>query len=514
MKWISQAEKMREADRYAMEELHIPGILLMEAAARSVVERLKQRLQKDQRVLVLCGTGNNGGDGFAIARMLKTSGISVKVFFGGDPALLTGDAKTNYELLAAYQISVLTQQPASELIKLAEQSDWIVDAVFGTGLDREIQGVWVEVISYINQLHRSGKIKVIAVDVPSGVHADSGAVLGCAVEADETVTFCNIKQGQLLFPGRDYVGRLTVADIGMPEAVPGLRNTGSFMLEKEDVHTLLPGRQSRSHKGLYGHLLVVAGSKSMTGAAVLSSRAAYKMGTGLVNVAIPRAAVSVLQMSVPEAITTPYEEEGIQVVSKQLLRSSAVLIGPGLSQEPYAGRLLQEILSKIPKEQPLVLDADALNWLAGEEELAELVRGRGGNTILTPHMGEASRLLHQEVQEIMEHPLEAVHLLQETYQSIAVLKDAVTLVCGMDGTVFYNSTGNNGMSTAGSGDVLAGMISGLCAQHVPVFEAAYSGVYLHGAAGDLAKVEHGVYGMTASDIASHIDLEKMIANIQ
>ena len=509
MKWIVPIETMREADRYCMEKLQIPGLILMETAARSVVNQMMKSCRKGERVLVICGTGNNGGDGFAIARMLKIQGLSVRVYLTGEPSLLTGDARTNYEMLSAYQISVLTPNQASVLEKMIDQADWVVDAMFGTGLDREIRGLSDQIIHYINKVHRKGHIKVIAVDIPSGIHGNTGQVLGCAVEADETVTFCRLKPGLVLFPGRDYAGKVTVSDIGIPDSIPPLKDAMLFMMEAADVPNLLPSRVSRSHKGLYGCLFSLSGSRAMTGAAILSGRSAYKMGTGLVDIAIPEEAASVIQVSLPEAITTPYREGAWEPLIEKAVRATAVLAGPGLSRLPYVGDMLRAVFAAVPTETPLILDADALNWLSQDQQLAEIIRKRNGNTILTPHLGEASRLLKISVAEIMKQPMKAVQALQEQYQSVAVLKDAMTMVCALEGQIFFNNTGNNGMSTAGSGDVLAGMIAGLCAQGIPVFQAAYAGVYLHGAAGDLAKQKHGVYGMTASDIADHIHLEKI-----
>ncbi len=509
MKWIVPVENMREADKYCIEKLQVPGIILMEAAARSVVDEMVKSCRKDQKILVICGTGNNGGDGFAIARMLKIKGYSVRIFLAGSPWMLSGDAKINFDMLSAYQISVLTQDQASVLEGIINQSDWVVDAMFGTGLDREVAGLNDQIIKYVNKVHARGNLKVMAVDIPSGIAGNNGQVLGCAIEADETVTFCRLKPGLVLFPGKDYAGKVTVADIGIPDTVPSLKDASQFMLDSEDAADLVPQRVSRSHKGLYGQLLSVAGSRSMPGAAVLSGKSAYKMGTGLVNVAIPKEAAMVVLTSLPEAVTTPYTEGEWDWIEQKAKTVSAVLVGPGLSQETYVEEMLYKLFRAVPLQTPMVLDADALNWIAKEKGLAEMVRARKGNTILTPHLGEASRLLKWSVPEIMQHPVEAAKAIRDQYDSVAVLKDAMTLVCAPDGKIFYNNTGNNGMSTAGSGDVLAGMIAGLCAQGFPVFKAAYAGVYLHGAAGDLAKEVYGTHGMTASNIAEQIHLDKI-----
>ena len=509
MKWIVPVENMREADQYCIEKLQVPGIILMEAAARSVVDKLVEQCRKEDKILVICGTGNNGGDGFAIARMLKIKGYAVRVFLAGSAWMLSGDAKTNFDMLSSYQISVLTQDQALALEGIINQSDWVVDAMFGTGLDREVSGLYDQIIKYVNKVHDRGNLKVMAVDIPSGIAGNSGQIMGCAIEADETVTFCRLKPGLVLFPGKDYAGKVTVTDIGIPDTVPSLKDAYQFMLDPEDVKQLIPQRVSRSHKGLYGQLLSVSGSRSMPGAALLSAKSAYKMGTGLVNVAIPKETAMVVLTGLPEAVTTPYSEGNWEWIEQKVRMATAVLVGPGLSQEPYVEELLYKLFAIVPKEVPMVLDADALNWIAKEKGLADLIRARKGNTILTPHLGEASRLLKWSVPEIMKHPVEAVTAIRDQYESVAVLKDAMTLVCAPDGKIFYNNTGNNGMSTAGSGDVLAGMIAGLCAQGFEVFKAAYAGVYLHGAAGDRARDIYGTHGMTASNIAEQIHMEQI-----
>lgn len=509
MKWIVPVENMREADQYCIEKLQVPGIILMEAAARSVVDKLVEQCRKEDKILVICGTGNNGGDGFAIARMLKIKGYAVRVFLAGSAWMLSGDAKTNFDMLSSYQISVLTQDQALALEGIINQSDWVVDAMFGTGLDREVSGLYDQIIKYVNKVHDRGNLKVMAVDIPSGIAGNSGQIMGCAIEADETVTFCRLKPGLVLFPGKDYAGKVTVTDIGIPDTVPSLKDAYQFMLDPEDVKQLIPQRVSRSHKGLYGQLLSVSGSRSMPGAALLSAKSAYKMGTGLVNVAIPKETAMVVLTGLPEAVTTPYSEGDWEWIEQKVRMATAVLVGPGLSQEPYVEELLYKLFTIVPKEVPMVLDADALNWIAKEKGLADLIRARKGNTILTPHLGEASRLLKWSVPEIMQHPVEAVTAIRDQYESVAVLKDAMTLVCAPDGKIFYNNTGNNGMSTAGSGDVLAGMIAGLCAQGFEVFKAAYAGVYLHGAAGDRARDIYGTHGMTASNIAEQIHMEQI-----
>jgi len=511
MKKISRAEALREADAYTINHLKVPGLLLMECAAGKVVERLKTLASKKDDILVLCGTGNNAGDGFACARMLKSEGYQVRVFFLGSRDKLKDDAKVNFDMLSGYQVSVLSMDQASAFSQLAKETEWVVDALFGIGLNREVKGMVAQTIEKVNELHDAGKLKVLAIDVPSGIDANTGKVFGCAVKADETVTFSRMKPGLLLYPGREYAGNVTVENIGIPEYVPSLSDCREFQLEDADLRKMIPQRASRSHKGLYGRLFLAAGSETMMGACVFAGEAAYRVGTGLVQACVPEQAKSVLMMELPEAVTMPYDEEGpFDFLEDALQNVSACVAGPGLSKKLYAGNLLKAILTYLPKYTPLLLDADALNLIAEEEELKALVRDRGGNTVLTPHMGEASRLSKMPIAEIMANPVGYAEMIGNEYNAVVVLKDAVTIVRSLDGRLFYNSTGNNGMSTAGSGDVLSGMIGGLLAEGMKPFEAACCGVYAHGKAGDFAREERGAYSMTASDILSHIHMEKII----
>lgn len=514
MKWISTVQDMRETDLYANRQLHIPTLLLMEQAALSVAERLMSLCQKDDDILILCGSGGNGGDGFALARLLKEKGYNVRVFFVGDPARLRGAALVNYQMLPGYQISVLTMDQASAFHHLAEQSEWVVDALLGTGLNRHCDGMMAQIIHLVNQLKDEKHFKVLSIDIPSGIQADTGKVMGEAIRADETVALCHLKRGHLLYPGRDYAGRVSVGGIGIPQTIPSLQKASAFLLEDQDMAYLLPKRKSRSHKGLYGKLLILAGSPAMPGALSLASRSAYKMGVGLVKAAADPSVLSILQGQLPEAVGCPLSGD-LSEKTKALLAAleegpSAVCAGPGLGQGEEARALLAALFEKLSPQTPLIIDADALNLLAIDESLRELVRRRDGQTILTPHMGEASRLLGKEIADIMADPEKAVYELADTFRAIAVLKDAMTLVCNRDHQLFFNTTGNNGMSTAGSGDVLLGMIGGLVAQRQPLFEAACCGVYLHGRFGDLSREAKGAYGMLASDIIDHINIDAVL----
>lgn len=522
MKKVCTGMAMRDTDRFAMDVMKIPGLLLMESAARAVSDAIIRRARKKDRILVLCGSGNNGGDGFAAARMLKQAGFVVKVFCTSDADQLKGDAKINYSMLASYKIPVIRPDQVYVLESMIAQTDWILDAFFGTGLERDIEGIVRQLIHHVNHVHEDEGVKVVAVDIPSGIHADNGMVMGCAVRADLTVTFAQMKAGLLLYPGRDYAGEVLVADIGIPAGIPALEQTKWFTLEQQDIAAMLPKRYNRSHKGSYGRLLVAAGSKNMTGAAVLSATAAYKMGTGLVDMVLPKDIRTVVESIIPEVVITPYgvikenvdhgsrvEEQDLATIREMIAISSAVLMGPGWSQVSYVMELMNMMLDAVPAHIPMILDADALNLLAGSDLMQEKLLQRGGHTILTPHLGEASRLLKKPVSEIAARPIEAVSQLTEKYNACVALKDAMTLVASPDGQIYFNQSGNHGMATAGSGDVLAGIISGLAAQGLSTYKAAYLGVYLHGVAGDRAAAISGRYALTASDICRGIHLETM-----
>ena len=425
-------------------------------------------------------------------------------------------------MLSAYKIPLIRPDQVYVLENMIIQSDWIVDSFFGIGLTRNVEGIVRQLILRVNEAHDKNGVHVVSVDIPSGIHPDNGKVMGCAVHADVTVTFSTLKAGLLLYPGRDYAGQIIVANIGIPSGIPPLERTKWFTIDQEDAAELLPHRYRRSHKGTYGRLVVAAGCKNMTGAAALSAKAAYRVGTGLVDVMIPKTVRSVIQSLLPEAIITPYEiirenvdhgsmvdPQDLGTVRESIAIASAVLMGPGWSQVPYVVELMGHILDTIPEEMPIVLDADALNILSSHEELAQKVRDHGGRTILTPHLGEASRLLKRPVSEIAEDPVTAVQDLVERFNASVALKDAMTLVGSPDGRLYFNRTGNHGMATAGSGDVLAGVIGGLAAEGLEPFEAAYLGVYLHGAAGDQEALIKGQYGLTASDILDGIHVEKL-----
>ncbi len=483
MHYLVNAKEMKECDRVTIREFSVPSLVLMERAALTVVEELSTGEFCLDNVLVVCGSGNNGGDGFAIARLLYQEKIPVRVLFPGREESLTEETKIQKKICENYGINICSNCEIHEYT-------CIVDAIFGVGLSREIKGHYQEMIEKINA---SGK-DVLAVDIPSGVSADTGAVLGIAVQAKKTVTFAFGKVGQFLHPGADCCGRVVIRQIGITEeSFKGNFPRCSCMDETDLCH--LPMRKADSHKGTYGKTLLIAGQHNMAGAACLSGEAAYRTGTGLVQILTEECNRIIVQSCLPEAILSTYESDHFKIDLEKLLHwSTAIGIGPGFGKDSLKNHLLQEILEKA--DCPLVLDADALNMIA--EDPNPLLYCKQP-VIITPHIMEMSRLTGLSVGEIKANPMETSIQFSKTYHVICVLKDARTIIT--DGThVCINTTGTNGMATGGSGDVLTGIITGLLAQGMEAFTAAKIGVWIHGKAGELAAESCGNRSTLAKDL--------------
>lgn len=499
---IVTAAEMRTIDRRAIEEYGIPGIVLMENAGLRIVEIIRDHFPRG-RVLVLAGRGNNGGDGLVVARHLCRE-RDVSVWLAAHPYAYQGDALTNLTILQriGHPVRIMDGEASfQDLEKDLSDSALVVDALLGTGISREVDPLFSAVIRLIN----SKKAAVLSVDIPSGVCADSGRILGEAVRASLTVTFALPKRGLLLFPGAGVTGRLEVVDIGIPaQLLTGYRLR---LLTAAAAYEMLPRRLPDGHKGTFGSVLLVAGSPGMTGAAVLAARAALRGGAGLVTVALPAGIQPVVAAQVPEALTLALPENKAGCLSQEAVHPlcekwrvyDAVAIGPGLSQDNDAVPVLQSFLQECLL--PVVMDADALNLLAKHPEL---LKDRSAETIITPHPGEAARLLNCSVQKVQEDRLQAAWSLAQCYSCTVVLKGAHTVIAGSDEIIFLNVTGNSGMATAGSGDVLTGLIASLLAQGLAAYEAARLAVYLHGLAGDLAAAKKGEAGLLAGDITEHL----------
>lgn len=496
---VAKSAQMLEIDKKTIEDYKIPGILLMEHAAMKVVESVPKGLTNGA---VICGTGNNGGDGLAVARLLACQGHSVSVVVVGDYNNFKADARTMYEALEKLPVEVtwFYDETYEKVEKLLKSSQYIIDAVFGIGCSRAIKGDYHKLISYAN----ASQAYVVSVDIPSGINSDNGKIMGVHIEADVAVTFTLPKLGNLLYPGALAAKQLKVVDIGIPQAV---LEQYAFTYETLDRTTLMymPGRHPVSHKMSYGRLLVIAGSKGMSGAASLAARSAYRSGAGLVQVVTHESCKPELQTTVPEAIVTSYADdfESLQAVMDELALHiddyDGILIGPGLSTSEASARWLEFALSQ--PSLPVVIDADGLNLLARNLEMLEEVTVP---LVLTPHIGEMARLTGYPGSAVLENTVEFAQAFSKSHNLVVVLKSGRTVVTGPDGACCINVCGNDGMATAGSGDVLGGIIVGMIGQGLGPFRGACVGVALHSAAGDEAAAELSRYSVMAGDIIEYI----------
>ena len=507
---ILNGEQMRNLDRIAIEEYGIPGIILMENAGICVMEEIIKILNEsnNKEVLIICGKGNNGGDGFVVARHLHRMKIPTKVCIIGEPSLIKGDSKINLEIIKRLHMDIFLIKGDHDLQKLHRSLDectLVVDGLFGTGLHREIEGIAKKVIDFMNQ---SKKI-ILSIDIPSGISADNGRVMGIAVKAHKTVAFQLPKIGNINHPGADYGGDLIIKDIGIPDVAIMEMKTSLSLITKEDVEKILPPRQNDTHKGTYGKAYLIAGSIGMTGAAILTSEAVLRSGAGLLKVAIPQSLNGIMETRLTEAITIPLPElkkgvvglSDIEKIITTMKEMDVIALGPGSGQN----RELEEVVRNIIERTvtPMVIDADGLNALAHRPELLMQFRS---SVVITPHVGEMARLTNLEKSYIHDNRIEVAKEYASKWKVIIVLKGAVTVVAGPEGQTFINITGNPGMATPGSGDVLTGIITGFIAQGIEPLKAAIAAVYIHGAAGDRAAAKMGQYGMIAGDIVKELPL--------
>jgi hydroxyethylthiazole kinase-like uncharacterized protein yjeF len=501
---LATAEEMRRIDAAAIEKYALPGIVLMENAGRQVTEAVREMLLEDPaaHVLIVCGKGNNGGDGLVVARHLANQGVHVQVALLADARELTGDAATNLRMAQNLGVRITENADESAVRMMTERADLIVDAVLGTGITGEVHGVSSGAIDAINR----SRARVIAVDIPSGVKADTGTVAGRAVRADMTVTFGLPKLGLVQYPGRELCGELRVADISLPHPLLVSDALKAELVDADLAEVLLPERFPAMHKGDAGRALVVAGSVGMTGAAALCARAATRAGAGLVTLACPASLNDILEVKCTEAMTVPMPEtpqrsldaSAQREVLERASRSDAVALGPGLSQNPGTAEFVRSTVKAIPV--PLVLDADGLNCLGGD---LRLLLDRQAGTVLTPHPGELARLLGTTPESIEEDRVAAARRAARTARSVVVLKGAATIIAEPEGYVWVNTTGNCGMASGGMGDVLTGVLLAFLAGGAEPVAAAVAAVYYHGLAADLA-AETGARGLLASDVVERL----------
>lgn len=491
MRYLPTGTWMQQADADTIHDIGIPSMVLMEHAAIKTIETMKEEQIDTSRVLVACGSGNNGGDGFAIARLLHQEGKFAAVVFVGNESSLTEESMQQFQIVKNLGIPVY-----SRISDVNGLFTVVIDAVFGVGLNREVSGKYAAAIEELNAM--SGK--KIAVDIPSGISSFTGEVLGCAFRADLTVSFQCEKLGTVFFPGAKYAGNVKVVDIGIDTGLFENIKEVAYTLEETDLAKRIPERKADSHKGTFGKVLMLTGSKGMAGAAYLSASAAYAVGAGLVQIYTEESNRVILQQLLPEAIISTYTAYDEEKLDQLLKWADYICIGCGLGQNNISESILKYTLKQVKK--PCVVDADGINLLACHEELWK--RECEYPLILTPHIKEMSGLLGCSVAEFQSEKLFRLHAFCEEHPAVCVCKDARTVVAQKGKAFFVNTAGNNAMAKAGSGDVLAGVITGLLAGGMEVYDSAVCGVYLHALGGDAAKEMLGSYSVLAKDLIEGI----------
>jgi NAD(P)H-hydrate epimerase len=497
---VAKVHEMKDLDRRATEEFAISEDLLMENAGQAVYFVISEELGvKDNKFIVFCGGGNNGGDGLVVARKIHSNGGEVKIFLLDDEAKFRGAAKKNFEIVSRMPIEVSRVSSIGSVIPELLDCDAIVDAIFGTGLVRQVSGIYKDVIELINESQST----VFSVDIPSGINGNSGEVMGVAVKADYTVTFGLPKLGNMLYPGYDHCGKLYVSYISFP---PALYDSQSIKVAiNEPVE--LPERAKDTHKGSYGKALFIAGSSSYLGAPYFSALSFLKAGGGLSYLATPKSISPFIASKGSEIVFVPQKETASGSMAleakDELLEFSQgvdiVVLGPGLSLAGETQELVRKLALEIDK--PLLIDGDGITAIAQD---MEKIGRRKAPTILTPHLGEMSRITRMGISEINRNEIDVLQRTTRELNAIIILKGAHSLIGYPDGTVFINVTGNCGMATAGSGDVLTGTIAAMYGLGLPLEDAVRIGVFIHGFSGDVAAVDKGEDGITAQDILDYL----------
>ena len=510
---LASAARMQALDRFTIEHLGVPGEILMENAGRALVDFVLEYAgeglaSRGAEVVFACGPGNNGGDGFVAARHLVQLGVAARVLLLEDPSQLKGEAAAHHEMAVAVGVPMEVARPGDDPLL---RRGVLVDALFGTGLTRPIRGEAAQLIERINALADTPEVVVIAVDLPSGLDADTGQPLGHAVVADATLTLGVPKIGLTLEPGRSLAGSVAVGRIGIADSVPGeLPEEGASaarLWSPSEAGRVLPDRPTVGHKGTFGHLLVVAGSEGMSGAAALAATAALRSGAGLVTLGCPAGLNDVIEAQCSEAMTVPLPEtagrafavEGLEAILALASERDGVAMGPGVGRRPETAELLRGLAERVDK--PLIIDADGL---AAFESSLELLKDRSAPTVLTPHPGEAARLLASGADEVNRDRVGAARELAVLSGAVVLLKGAATVAASPDGRVVINPTGGPNLATGGSGDVLTGLVGALVVQGSAGLEAAAVAAYVHGWAGDRIAARRGDGGLLAGELAEEL----------
>lgn len=507
------AQQMQTIDRQTIESFGIPGRVLMENAGRGAFDTFLDhfRNREFRSVCILAGRGNNGGDGFVVGRYLMERGITTTMVLLSSTDKVRGDAKANLTLAE----KACRKTPCGSVTEIPDQKsfnrrkaelgshDIFIDAILGTGLKSEVKGFFKSVIQWLNER----KQPVFSIDIPSGLNADTGQVCGAAVKADATATFAFAKAGHILFPGNEHTGDLTVIDIGIPGFISDQEPLHLELLEESGIAGFFPDRPFTAHKGNFGHLMVIAGSKGKTGAAVLCSNAAARSGAGLVTLAVPQDNYPLPGTLFPEIMTTvvrgnregAFDVKDLDNLLEEARTKTALAVGPGLGTRSATRKLVEELVLNSPV--PMVMDADALNGIALDPKI---LAGARSPLILTPHPGEMARLTGSDTAAVQKDRMTVGQDFARYHGVTLVLKGAQTLICLPDGQTAISPSGNPGMASGGMGDVLTGMIGGFLAQELPPAAAAKAGVFIHGRCADHLSVQTGGFGFLASDIISII----------
>ncbi|HXQ24094.1 MAG TPA: NAD(P)H-hydrate dehydratase [Candidatus Acidoferrales bacterium] len=499
------AAEMRRLDELTIQR-GTPGHVLMERAGAGATAALLAQFPhvRRRRVLICAGKGNNGGDGFVIARLLRRKGVRSEIVLLGRQADVKGDAARMLAMLGRARVPIVECTAAREFAALPERFEdaaLLVDAVFGTGLNAPVEGRHADVLHMMN----ASGVPIFAVDMPSGLDADHGTPLGVAIQAEATATFGFAKIGQVIYPGIEHVGALAVVDIGIAPAAVAEVQPRTQLLELHDVAPLVPRRAPEAHKGTCGHVLVIAGSRGRTGAARLAAHAACRTGAGLTTLAGPASVNDVLSVGVPEAMTAlladadgavRFDEGGMRRV---LEGKTAVVVGPGIGTHNDAEKLVRFLLTEV--DLPMVVDADALTCVARD---VAMLRGAKARAVLTPHPGEMARLLGKDTTAVQGDRIGTARRFAVEHGCVLILKGARSVIAAPDGGVWINPTGNPGMASGGMGDALSGILGGLLAQGLGLEEAARLGVYLHGEVADQVAAQRGEIGLLASDVIESI----------
>ncbi|HSB32170.1 MAG TPA: NAD(P)H-hydrate dehydratase [Candidatus Sulfobium mesophilum] len=504
---VVTAGEMQNIDRRTIDEYGVPSVVLMERAGLAVAQKILSLFER-RKVIVICGGGNNGGDGIVVARNLFNWGWNVRVLLLFRENKMSGDCRAQYNIAKKMRVPMEFRTGIS---RADLHSSLVIDAIFGTGINKPVRPPVSDIVSFLNR----ADAPVLSVDIPSGISADDGRVMGVAVRADYTVTFGLPKIGHLLHPGAEYAGKFFVEDIGFPRELLASESLNIQTIEKNDASLLIPERPANSHKNDYGHVLIVAGSAGRTGAALMAARACLRSGAGLVTLGVPESLAGVFQSTVTEEMILPLPDKGggtLSLESAQVIlefvsgRADVLAIGPGIGVSADTRGIMQELI--VRAAVPMVIDADGINSISGDAGILEKAKSP---MILTPHVGEMARLLRRnDSDSSVDRTAIEAHRVSESLSfskktgTYLILKGAPTIIAEPEGKAFINTTGNPGMATAGSGDVLTGIVAAFLGQMSDPLDASVLGTYLHGLAGDGAASEKGMHSMIATDIIEHL----------